>query len=399
MVKAYTRKPSAAMIAKTKEFLKRDMQPPRMTPEEKRLIRDFHFNQEQTPTDIATLFGRSLSAVCRLLAQKKIPNPIGAPSKLTQERIDKLVQLIEEMVAGAEGEYEVTLPMIMKRAKLKVCEKTVAKALHDRGYYFRPLRRKMVLTPADVKVRFAFSKKYRKRGRAFWLKKIKGHFDNKHYKIATTAKGRKYLAQQRVRGCYRKRGKGLNPGHVKPHAKNHGDAGFAKKGALVMGGVGGGSVFLWHVIDRRWSGETAADVVKNVMQPALKKKYPSEKSFLILEDNDPTGNRSTACMKAKRKANIRLFYIPKRSPDLNVLDYAIWSKVNALMRRQEKSFPSDKTETRDEFIKRLERTARSLPRKFINDSIADMQRRCQKLCKAKGGLFEEGGKRKKRRSD
>ena len=398
MTKAYVRKPSAALVAKANKFLKRDKQPPRMTPDEKRLMRDCHFDQGEAPVDIATLFKRSLSAVCRLLAQKKAPKPVGRPAKLTEERIDKLVDLIENMVEKAEGSYEVTLPTIMKRAKLKFCEKTIANALHDRGYYFRPLRQKMVLTPADVKERFAFSKKYRKKPRSFWLKKIKGYFDNKHFKVATTAAGRKHLAQQKVRGCYRKKGKGLNPGHVKPSPKNHGSSGFAKKGALVMGGVGGGSVFVWHVIDDRWSGEVAASVVNTVMKPALKKKNPSAKSYLILEDNDPTGNRAKACMKAKRKANIRLFYIPKRSPDLNVLDYAIWSHVNLLMRRQERAWPKDKRETRDEFIKRLGSTARNLPRKFINDSIADMQSRCEKLYKAKGGLFEEGGKRKKRRT-
>ena len=85
----------------------------------------------------------------------------------------------------------------------------------------------------------------------------------------------------------------------------------------------------------------------------------------------------------------------KRSPDLNVLDYAIWSEVERRMRKKGQRFPAGKTETREQFKIRLARTARNLPPAFIKKSIRDMATRCQKLFKAKGGLFEEGGKKKK----
>ena len=35
--------------------------------------------------------------------------------------------------------------------------------------------------------------------------------------------------------------------------------------------------------------------------------------------------------------------------------------------------------------------------KFIHDSIGDLAERCKKLYAAKGGLFEEGGRKKRRR--
>ena len=66
------------------------------------------------------------------------------------------------------------------------------------------------------------------------------------------------------------------------------------------------------------------------------------------------------------------------------------------MRKQEQRFPPSKTETREEFKRRLARTARNLSTTFINKSIGDMAVRCQKLYDAEGGLFEEGGKRKRR---
>ena len=68
------------------------------------------------------------------------------------------------------------------------------------------------------------------------------------------------------------------------------------------------------------------------------------------------------------------------------------------MRRQERNFPKLKKETRDQFEQRLRKTALNLPTSFIDDAIGDMQRRCQRLYKAKGGLFEEGGRKRQRLS-
>ena len=84
--------------------------------------------------------------------------------------------------------------------------------------------------------------------------------------------------------------------------------------------------------------------------------------------------------------------MPKRSPDLNVMDYAVWSEIERRMREQERKWPAHKRETRVAFGKRLDRTAMKLPRTFIEKSIGDMRRRCSLLLEADGGLFEEGGK-------
>ena len=67
------------------------------------------------------------------------------------------------------------------------------------------------------------------------------------------------------------------------------------------------------------------------------------------------------------------------------------------MRLQEKGSPAGKVESREEFKQRLGRVARNLPTKFIDDSIGDLAERCKKLYAAKGGLFEEGGRKKRMR--
>ena len=74
------------------------------------------------------------------------------------------------------------------------------------------------------------------------------------------------------------------------------------------------------------------------------------------------------------------------------MDFAVWSEIERRMRRQERSFPASKRETRTAFAKRLDRVAKMLPESFINKAIGNLQHRCQLLLEAKGGLFEEGGR-------
>jgi hypothetical protein len=65
------------------------------------------------------------------------------------------------------------------------------------------------------------------------------------------------------------------------------------------------------------------------------------------------------------------------------------------MRKQELNMKDAKSETRCEFIRRLDRTAFGLSEEVINDAIGSLQRRCQLLLKAKGGLFVETSRKKK----
>ena len=362
--------------------------PPRMSAEEKRIARDMHFEQGMSPTQVANALSRALSSIVRLFAQTKLPKPIGRPRALSDKKIDGIVKTLEEMVDKADATYEVSMAMLMRRCKVKASARVVANALHERGYWFRDLRHKPILTPADVKERYSWAAKYKTKPASWWVKAVHVHLDNHHFKVATTGAGRKLLAKRSVRGVYRKKGKSLRPGHVKPHPKQHLSLGV--KGFLKAGGVGGGKVLVWHTIQGHWGGNAAAEFYQDVVRPSLEKRYPGRKAFCILEDNDPTGNLSKKGVEAKVAAKLFVLKIPKRSPDLNVLDYAIWSEVERRMRLQERAWPVSKRETREEFGKRLDRTARNLPKDYIDKSVANLQERCRRLYEAKGGLFEEG---------
>jgi len=366
---------------------------PRMSAEEKRLAREMHFDRGLSRAKVAEALGRDLGTICRQLAKPKAAKPIGRPKLLTEAKVDSMVATLEKMVDEAASCYEVSLPTLMKRTRLKASYRVVANALHERGYWFRNLRTKPILTPEDVSERFAFAKKYRGKTANWWLQSIHVHLDNHNFKVATTARGRKLLAMRNTRGVYRTKGKALRKSHVKPSPKLKQSTGV--RGILKAGGVGNGKVLVWHTVEKQWSGAEAENLYKNIVAPALKREHPTAKSFRILEDNDRTGNTSNKGKAAKKECKLNVFQIPRHSPDLNVLDYSVWAEVERRMRRQEKTWDKDKWETRAQFESRLDRTAKSLPSSYIDKSISDMVRRCDLLFQAKGGLFEEGGRPKK----
>ena len=216
-----------------------DAQPPRMTDCEKRLARKW-YKEGVERVEIASRLGRQLSGVVKFLKQKVKPQPLGRPKLLSVADVDGLVKTLEKMVDEADATYEVSALMLHKASKLKCSIRTMADAVHERGYYFRDLRHKPILTPEDIKDRKRFAAKYKDKSKEWWRSAVHIHLDNHMFKMATKQSGRKLLAKRRVRGVYRKKGKSLRSGHVKPDPKLKLYTGG--KGVLKAGGVGGGKV-------------------------------------------------------------------------------------------------------------------------------------------------------------
>ena len=122
----------------------------------------------------------------------------------------------------------------------------------------------------------------------------------------------------------------------------------------------------------------------------MKKAYPDHKGkWTIIEDNDPSGYKCAKGCAAKKEANIVTDDLPKRSPDLNVLDYSLWNEVNKRMRLQERAFRKTKKETTAEFKARLRKTALGVPTAVVEKAVGSMARRCKAIFDAKGDLFNE----------
>jgi hypothetical protein len=216
------------------------------------------------------------------------------------------------------------------------------------------------------------------------------HIDLKNFPVYTTAAARKVAARRSIRGAYRQPGQGLDSAYV-VHPKSL-PYNLGVRSARIAGGVGEGRVRLWEEIKGSWSGAAAADLYKGAVLKAVKRAWPGKRRFTVLEDNDPTGFKSRQGKQAKREAKITVFAIPPRSPDLSVCDYALWPAINRRMRKQERAFAKGKKETRAEYLDRLRRTAQGLPRTVVEKMIMDMKRRCERLHRAGGGHFPEGGR-------
>ena len=125
----------------------------RMSAAENTLARSLYFDKGKKPARIAELMGRSVSSITlSAVGAKKAPKLVGRPPALSDATLSSIVALLGKMVGAADGNFEVTMPMLMRRGNnINVCEKVVANALHERGYWFRGMRQKPILTPDDVK--------------------------------------------------------------------------------------------------------------------------------------------------------------------------------------------------------------------------------------------------------
>ena len=111
--------------------------------------------------------------------------------------------------------------------------------------------------------------------------------------------------------------------------------------------------------------------------------------MLNLEDNDPTGYKSGKGVAAKKEAGIVALSLPKRSPDLNPLDYGLWHAINVEMKKQENMMRKNKKETTAAYMARLRRTALSLPAPLVKSTVMSMYKRIRLVVQAKGGLIKE----------
>ena len=344
------------------------------------------------PSEVAALLRRDKSTMTRLLVMEKERKKEGRPTILDEGAVDKLIALLDCTVVVADAQYEVTVDMLRRRARSKAGNRTILDALHARRIYFRRLREKPVLTDEDIKARKKFAKDYMAKTTAWWTSYVDMHIDVKHFPVYLNGRARAHAAREGVRGAFRTPGQGLEKPYVKHGKKYKYNPGA--RGAMVLAGIGRGKVLVWEVIDgRNWNGDVAAEMYTGPIKAALRRSAPRKRTWHVLEDNDPAGFKCKKGRAAKKRARIESFDIPRRSPALNVCDYALWSEINRRMRAAEAKWPVGRVESRKQYLARLRRTAVALPKAFIDKSIGNMRRRCKALHGAGGGHFEEGGRR------
>ena len=107
---------------------------PRMPVGEKAMVINM-VNYGMEPQEIADSTGLAFCIIYRTIqavASQRKAARVGRPKELTPVGVDRIVRVLKRMVKEADGCWEVTLRMLMKRAKVKVCETTLRKAMQAR---------------------------------------------------------------------------------------------------------------------------------------------------------------------------------------------------------------------------------------------------------------------------
>ena len=128
----------------------------------------------------------------------------------------------------------------------------------------------------------------------------------------------------------------------------------------------------------------AADVYAGPIYKALKRAYPRTAKFTLLEDNDPTGYKSTIAIKMKKKLGMHPIEFPPYSPDLNPLDFSIWAAIAARM--DAKQPPQESVAA---YKLRLRRTALALPESVVKKAVMDIPVRAALVVKEQGGHIDK----------
>ena len=97
--------------------------------------------------ELAEAFGRNKSSISHLLAPKK-PIKMGRPELLSESHNGCLEKVVEEMVQKADANYEVTLPMVHRRSRLKQSTRTIRSVAWS---WVPQFYEDVILTPVDTK--------------------------------------------------------------------------------------------------------------------------------------------------------------------------------------------------------------------------------------------------------
>ena len=223
---------------------------------------------------------------------------------------------------------------------------------------------------------------WQKRPASYWTDQVDMILDNTTWDVPATVRAKSYLKKCKVRGHLRTRGEGLQPHYTKPCTKKH-KLNTGPKLKIVCGLVNC-RVAVWHYLKGgTWNGAVAARVYRGPIRKALVRHRGEKRTYVVLEDNDPSGYKSNSAKQAKKDVSIVALAFPRYSPDLSPLDYFFWQEVEARMAKGEPSV----LETTDAFKARLRRTARGVPECVIRKGVADMKARLVD-CYSNGGKLE-----------
>ena len=305
----------------------------------------------------------------------------GAKTKWTRAHVMAANRVRRQKIKACRGAKYVKWDAIIRSSRTpRVHRTTAAKAFKREGIpaQFRPLREKPQRTEEHDEERVRICGRMRNWPEEKFTDELDMIIDCKQWEAALTPEGRHHQAKQQVHGQIRTPAEGLEKDFTKPNKKKHRKSvgGYVR----VLAGVSNGRIVLWEHY-KRWNGKTAAEMYEGPIIRTLRKKRGVKPSYLIAEDNDPTGFKSGAGVDAKKAKKIRTIPWPRYSPDLMPLDFSLWEAIKEKMKI---NAPRGR-ETLADFKVRLRRTALATSPAVVRKAVVNMKFRAQKIWDADGG--------------
>lgn len=277
-----------------------------------------------------------------------------------------------KLLKQADSETRVTYEDIFAAAGLEdnASSRTMQDPLRAKGVRFRPPRKKVQVKAGGAKLRLQVAKEWVKRPVGYWTDNVHAYIDNKQPLLPLTPAQRRKFRQSRATGHLRTTAEGVLPECTKPKT-NHSFLGMPS--VTVTAAVAVDRIILWHVHGKQRNGQTAADTYEGPIKKALAKFWGPKRHYRIIEDGDRKGNQSGKGLLAKERAKLKAMTLPPRTPSCMPLNYASWEEI---LRRMDGTAPEG-TETKDEYLRRLKRTATSLPKGYVRAVLARMKKEHQ----------------------
>ena len=128
-------------------------------------------------------------------------------------------QARKELQKKFGGVREVTMPMILRRARVDVDPTTASRALKKIGVEWRVPREKACRTPEQDAARKEWCGRKRRLPLSYWQNTVDLIMDCKKFDLPLNVQTREHAARRRLRGGYRTREEGLQAGRVSASIK------------------------------------------------------------------------------------------------------------------------------------------------------------------------------------
>ena len=325
-----------------------------------------------------TLYRHAKKPIGEKPLDKRHKNP-GRPKKLSERDGRKLKSEIYKL-RSKRGVFNSThIQEAAGISKAQCSNRTVRRCLNDAGFGYLQCRKKGQVTKTDLKKRVKFARDCKKNYTDdFWTNGISFYSDGVAWAHKTNPC--EYAKTNRTR-TWRLRSEGLSV-HCTAKGKKEGVGGrVAKFFVAISHGSGVVHVEPFHEV---LNGESYANFVRKKFNKIFKKcKGKHGKQFL--QDGDPSQNSAKA-KAAMSKIKCKLFGIPARSPDINVIE-----NVFHLVGKQIREDALDQNitkETFEEFSDRCQRTLENFPQETIDKTIESLWKRMDEIIKRKGTRIE-----------